>query len=198
MNNHHVAVRRLTSLTALAVGLGIGGALPIAGLADATSSAQPARQSQPDGQKDRGLIRFAAGSTSGSVNGVVARGDWEHWGARAQRGQTIDVTVSAPAGNATFELYTPAGDQMADDVTSFRGQLPASGLYAIDVGSTGGLANYTVNVTITGEPAAPPPQPPSGNGLFQGRIQIAASAQAGSERGRRVGTVATTATGAGP
>jgi hypothetical protein len=89
----------------------------------------------------------------------------------------IEVTVSATAGNATFELYTPSGDQMADDVTSFRGQLPSSGLYAIDVGSSGGLANYTLNVTITGQPAAPSP---AGGGHFRGRIQIAASAQAGS------------------
>ena len=168
-NTPHKHVRRIAGLAALAAGLGLGSALPITTLAEASPGIERASQSSPERQKDRGLIRFAAGSSSGSVNGAVARGDWEHWGARAQRGQTIEVTVSATAGNATFEVYTPAGDQLANDVTSFRGQLPASGLYAIDVGSTGGLANYTLNVSITGEPTAPPP-PSSGSGHFQGRV----------------------------
>ena len=159
MNNHHIAVRRIAGLAVLAAGLGIGSALPITAFAEANSGAEPARQVSARRQKDRGLIRFASGATSGSVNGAVARGDWHHWGARAQRGQTIEVTVSATAGNATFELYTPSGDQMADDVTSFRGQLPASGLFAIDVGSTGGLANYTLHVSITGRTDSSPAGP---------------------------------------
>jgi hypothetical protein len=182
MNNHHVAVRRLTSRVVLLVAaLGFGGAVSTTALADTSAGTQPAHQALPDGQQDRGLIRFAAGSSSGAVHGAVARGNWQHWGARAQRGQTIEITVRASAGNATFELYTPSGSQMANDVTTFRGGLPASGIYAIDVGSTGGLANYTLDVRITGAPTAPPP--PSANGHFRGRIQVAASAQAGSVSG---------------
>ena len=127
MNNHHVPVRRLTRVAVLTVALGIGGAVSTTALADTSAGDQPAHQSLPEGQQDRGLIRFAAGSSSGAVHGAVARGNWQHWGARAQRGQTIEVTVRATAGNATFELYTPSGAQMANDVTTFRGGLPASG-----------------------------------------------------------------------
>ena len=75
----------------------------------------------------------------------------------------IEITVSATAGNATFELYTPSGAQMADDVQTFRGRLPSGGNYAIDVGSTGGLANYTLDVRITGQPAAPTAAPANGH-----------------------------------
>ena len=51
MNNHHVAVRRITRLAALAVGLGIGGAVPITALAEANSGAEPIQQSCRNGRR---------------------------------------------------------------------------------------------------------------------------------------------------
>jgi hypothetical protein len=188
-HHHHLAARRMAGLAVLAAGLAVGAPLPITALAEEANPSTQHGQPRPEDQNNRGQIQFAAGSTSGSVNGAVPRGDWDHWGARARRGQMIEVTVSATSGNATFELYTPSGDQMANDVRSFRGQLPADGNYAIDVGSTGGLANYTLTVTITGEPSPDAPQPPSApvGQQNKGQIQFASGASSGSVGG----TVAT-------
>lgn len=156
------------------------GSIPLTAAAAAGGGESMAEQRRPQGGFDRGRIQFAAGTDSGSVSDTVARGDWHHWAARAGRGQFIQVTVSAVAGNVTFELYTPAGDQLADDVRSFSAQLPATGDYAIDVGSTGGVADYTVTVTVRNEPIAPPP---ARDGHFRDQIQFAPGTDAGSARG---------------
>ena len=73
----------------------------------------------------------------------------------------MSVTVS---GGATFELYSPSGGQVANDVVSFTGTASATGLWAIDVGPTGATANYTINITLgpaPAAPAAPAPAPPA-------------------------------------
>lgn len=156
------------------------GNAPLAAAAATGQGAMRAEQRRPQAGFDRGRIEFADGTDSASVSDTVARGDWHHWAARAGRGQFIQVTVTAAAANATFELYTPAGDQMANDVRSVSGQLPATGDYAIDVGSTGGIANYVLTVTVRNEPITP--QPPR-DGHFRDQIQFAAGTDAGSVRG---------------
>jgi len=58
------------------------------------------------------------------------------------------VEASAGGGNATFSLYAPNGDVLAAHVTVFSGTLPASGSYMVEVGSTGGTAQYTLHLGI--------------------------------------------------
>jgi hypothetical protein len=172
--NQHIPLRRMTGVAAVAVGLLIATGSSAAALGAADPESVDITRAAPERQINRGRIQFAPGATSGSVNGAVSRGDWHHWAARAFAGQTMEVTITADSGNATFELYTPSGDQMANDVRSFSGTLPQSGDYAIDVGSTGGLANYTLTLTITGEPAAPltPPTPGHLPGHNRGSIDL--------------------------
>jgi hypothetical protein len=153
---------------------------PLAAAATTDAGAMTAEQRRPLAGFDRGRIQFAPGTDSASVSDAVARGDWHHWAVGAGRGQFIQLTATAPAGNATFELYTPSGDQMANDVREFSSQLPANGDYAIDIGSAGGVADYTLTVTIRNEPIAPlPPR----DGHFRDQIRFAAGTDHGSVSG---------------
>jgi hypothetical protein len=156
------------------------GSAPLAAAATTDGAALIAEQRRPLAGFDRGRIQIAAGTDSASVSDTVARGDWHHWAVPVRRGQFLQVIATAPAGNATFELYTPSGDQMANDVGSFSRQLPATGDYAIDIGSAGGVADYTLTVTIRNEPIAPlPPR----DGHVRDQIRFAAGTDHGSASG---------------
>jgi hypothetical protein len=110
---------------------------------------------------------FATGSTSGTVGGHVLRGERNLYSLKATKGLTMTVTISAPDGNAVFQIYEPdtkigrdddgilefkgkalpsAGD--GDDTTRWTGRLPKSGSYIIVVGSTRGNARYSMDVKI--------------------------------------------------
>ena len=69
---------------------------------------------------------------------------------------------------------------MANDVRSFSRQVPGTGDYAIDIGSAGGAADYTLTVTIRNEPIAPLPHR---DGRFHDQIRFAAETDHGSVSG---------------
>jgi len=52
-------------------------------------------------------IRFAAGTGSGLVEGVVIRGERDCYSVTRRVGQVMRVTVRALRDNAAFQLYTP-------------------------------------------------------------------------------------------
>jgi hypothetical protein len=173
------AFRVVVAIAAMNASVAAGSA-PLAAAATRDTGTMVAEQRLPQAGFDRGRIQFAAGTNSASVSDTVARGDWHHWAVRARRGQFIHVTATEPAGNATFELYTPSGNQMANDVRSFSRQLPDTGDYAIDIGSAGGVANYTLTVAIRNVPIAPlPPR----DGHFRDQIQFAPGTDRGSVAG---------------
>jgi hypothetical protein len=173
------AFRVVVAIAAMSASVAAGSA-PLAAAATTDVVTMVAERRRPQAGFDRGSIQFAAGTDSASVSDTVARGDWHHWAVSAGRGQFIDVTATEPAGNATFELYTPSGDQIANDVRSFSSQLPGTGDYAIDIGSAGGVANYTLTVTIRDVPIAPlPPR----DGHFRDQIQFAPDTHRGSVAG---------------
>jgi len=147
---HRTRRRRLVGAAAIV------GVLLVAGRFATGTAAAIRGTVPPEHQVNRGRIEFAPGASSGQVSGTVAAGDWQHWVAWAAAGQMMEGSVS---GNATFEVYSPSGALLADDLDSFTTTLSASGDYVIDVGSTGGVANYTLTLTITGEPASPAPPP---------------------------------------
>ena len=179
-SRHHPSIRRLAVIAAVAAGLLIGVGPPLS-----AAAATPESASAPERATQRNRISFAPGTSSASVGGVVDRGDWHEWIFRASAGQTLSLSLTSVAGNATFRVYTPSGGFVAKDITSFSGVLPATGDYLIEVGSTGGTTSYTLNVSVTGTPTPPAPPPPtlpsdSGSG---GRIRIPAGSTSTSVDG---------------
>lgn len=112
-------------------------------------------------------IFFAAGASKGTVGGHVLRGARNLYSATAATGQTMTVTITAPEGNAVFQIYEPdtkigrdndgilefegkalRGADETDDATRWNGRLPRNGKYLIVVGSTRGNAGYSMDVKI--------------------------------------------------
>ena len=98
------ALRVVVAITAMIASVAAGSA-SLAAAAKTDAGKTVAEQRRPQAGFDRGRIQFAAGINSASVSDTVARGDWHHWSVRAGRGQFIEVAATAPAGNATLELY---------------------------------------------------------------------------------------------
>lgn len=98
-------------------------------------------------------LRFERGASSATVEGAVIRGDRDVYEVHATAGQTMEVTITALEKNAAFVILGPgkknltgAGD--GDDATHWRGELPLSGRYRIEVGGTRGNAEYAMKVAI--------------------------------------------------
>jgi len=83
----------------------------------------------------------------------VIRGDLDVYELKASAGQTMEVAVTAVEKNAAIVVYAPGkktlpGAGEGQDATAWKGTLPASGLYRIEVGGTRGNAEYTLSVAI--------------------------------------------------
>lgn len=105
-------------------------------------------EAEPPPAPDGGPIQIPPGETSATVDGSVDRGQFDTWTFRAAAGQQVDLTVSSPEGNATFDVFSPSGELLADDQSSFSGTVPADGDYALEVGATSGTADYTIDLSI--------------------------------------------------
>lgn len=57
--------------------------------------------------------------------------------------------MSTPFHDPRRNVGRANGDQLANDQASFTATLPADGDYAIEVGSTGGTADYELGVSVT-------------------------------------------------
>lgn len=107
-------------------------------------------------------ISFAAGATSGAVDGAVVRGTEQHYVLGAAAGQHMHVQIDALEHNAVFALLDPAGQALSGaepgaDATDWSGPLPSSGDYQIVVGATRGNATFHIDITISAP--APSAQP---------------------------------------
>jgi len=56
------------------------------------------------------------------------------------------LTSKNPKGNVTFDVFSTDGGVLANDQTSASIELPADGLYAIEVGTGANSADYTLSV----------------------------------------------------
>jgi hypothetical protein len=131
-------------------------------LATALLCAMAPAQAEPQVQP----IRFARGSSGAEVAGAVVRGERALFSLEARAGQTLTARITAPEGNAVFQVWHPGAvprqqDGMAtvegtalpgagegDDARSWSGTLPASGAYLIVVGGTRGNATFRLSVTV--------------------------------------------------
>ncbi len=101
-----------------------------------------------DTVNDRGAIRFAAGGFSGTVDGAVLAAERDRYTIEAAAGQDIDLLLVSAEANAVFDLRSPSGEILIDEVADFRIPLPEDGVYEICVGSSRGNATYVLDVSI--------------------------------------------------
>ncbi len=102
-------------------------------------------------------IRFAVGATSAQVSGQVSGTESDYYQLAAFAGQSMRLDTS----NGTLTVISPSGTPLvrgtvtAQSVQTFEQLLPESGTYMIDVSGLGadtGTLDYTLTVSITGEP----------------------------------------------
>ncbi len=99
-------------------------------------------------------LRFARGETSKTVRGSVSpEGDRYLYFFRARKGQRLTVRLTSDGGNAVCDVMGHGQFDANPDVegtTDWSGRLPHAdaGEYSIEVRSNGGLARYTLEVTI--------------------------------------------------
>ena len=115
---------------------------------------------------DRGEIKFERGSYSGTVSGVVIRGERDKYSLMAGAGQWMKVKISSLENNAVFQLsiyqYGTGKDVQlvdakdGDDADYWQGWLPRPGFSKngkqnavnIVVGGTRGNTSYDLTVTL--------------------------------------------------
>ncbi len=98
---------------------------------------------------DRGEIRFDPGAFATTIDGGVLRDERDLYVFEAGAGQFIELFLASLEDNAVFDLRSPSGETLIDEVSDFRIPLPEDGDYQICVGSVRGNASYTLDIGIT-------------------------------------------------
>jgi len=98
-------------------------------------------------------IHFERGASSAAVQGAVVRGDRDIYMLSASAGQEMVVNVDSRENNAAIVIHAPGNRMLpgaadGDDASNWRGRLPVSGAYRIEVGPTRGNSEYTLTVSI--------------------------------------------------
>jgi uncharacterized surface protein with fasciclin (FAS1) repeats len=113
------------------------------------TTSQAFATTEPDAD-DGGQIEFAEGASEASVEGTTTNQSFDGWSVAGQTGQLLEVSVSSAEGNVTFDVFSIDGEVLANDQTAASVQLPADGLYAIEVGTGANSADYTLSVAVIG------------------------------------------------
>lgn len=97
-------------------------------------------------------IRFERGYTNAEISGKLEADDSAVYVLRAGRGQLLEVSLSAPEG-ASIEVTSQAGRLLTpvkgtSGKTGFRGYLPYSGDYLVEVFSSDEDISYSLYVSI--------------------------------------------------
>jgi hypothetical protein len=124
-------------------GLALGRAVPAGDLSADSSNMQavstPVR------------IRFDRGATSAVVSGTLTANSSIRYVLGARAGQLLDVQLSPPEG-ARLSVTTTSGRALTPSIgsssTGFRGYLPRSGDYWIEVKAGSQAVSYSLNITI--------------------------------------------------
>lgn len=99
-------------------------------------------------------LRFARGSNSKTVKGQVSpEGKRYLYFFKARKGQRLNVRLVSDDGNAVCDVMGHGqfdANPVVEGTADWTGRLPEAdaGEYSIEVRSTGGLARYTLEVTI--------------------------------------------------
>jgi len=81
------------------------------------------------------------------------RGTRDKYLLSAKAGQTMTVGITSVEHNAVFSIAKPGGGFLPGatdegDATKWRGKLPDTGDYVIEVGGTRGNADYSLTIAI--------------------------------------------------
>jgi hypothetical protein len=107
-------------------------------------------------------IRFPAGGTSATVNGLVGPSQQPRYVLRAMAGQEMSVQIIAPGNLANFAVTGADGTpykRLASESRYFSFTLPKTQDYEISVASAGGTVDFSLMVTIRW-PSSPPTNEP--------------------------------------
>jgi hypothetical protein len=98
-------------------------------------------------------VHFKPGTSSIVLKNSVVRGERDRYLVGAGAGQTMAVRITSTERNAVFSVARPDGKFLPGatdetDTMNWRGRLPSTGDYLIEVGGTRGNATYALTVTI--------------------------------------------------
>ncbi len=102
------------------------------------------------GNRDRGKINFAAGSSSATVEGNLASKAVDQFTFDATANQTGTITIDSQNQNVLLTLVAPSGSPIQryqSGQSSWSGTLPESGTYRISAVATQ-QASYKLTLTI--------------------------------------------------
>ena len=101
--------------------------------------------------RNRGAIRFAPGNTYTQVNGYLPPQNTDRYTFTAAAGQPTNLSIGSPTGEVLLTLIDPNGNPIVryqGGATFWRGSLPASGTYTVDVVNVGRGSEYTLSLGI--------------------------------------------------
>lgn len=97
-------------------------------------------------------IQFAPGAISAAIPGYLNGGEVNYYLLKASAGQTMTATIYSPKSDIFLTIYgVEDGSPLVRAVmaqTSWTGNLPGTQDYMIQAVSTGGNANYTLEVIV--------------------------------------------------
>lgn len=97
-------------------------------------------------------VHFARGSSSAHLRRGIARGETHRLTLKAGRGQEMTVSVTSPEYNAVFGVFKdgrPIGHSHNEHgAENWTGRLPSNGTYVIELGTTRGGAEATIDIII--------------------------------------------------
>lgn len=99
-------------------------------------------------------VKFQKGQSAATYEGGVIRGDRDIYLAKANKNQTMNVSITSVEDNAVFQIKDMKtgkylkGAADGDDAMDFNGTLPSTGDYKIIVGGTRGNTSYKITISI--------------------------------------------------
>ncbi len=93
-------------------------------------------------------VNFDRGTTSKTIKNSVVRGTRDTYILGAKKGQQMNLKITSLENNAVFEVISPQGQILQEEVTNWNTKLPTNGDYQVIVGGTRGNANYELTVEI--------------------------------------------------
>lgn len=105
-------------------------------------------------QKGKSVVRrvnFPQGRTTTVLRGMVKRGLSHDYLLRARRGQIMTLHLATEASGMSLTILKPDGETWIYDVKDWSGELPATGIYRINVlpdTTTEDRTSYALEVMI--------------------------------------------------
>ena len=98
-------------------------------------------------------VQFQAGTSSATVSGGMLRGETGPvYGLVAAAGQRMEITITSLEENASFDVLTPSGEYLINEIAGqefeFSAILPEAGEYLITTNALRGNVSFDLNISI--------------------------------------------------